>query len=512
MATVLKKREKKAGKIRWKLFFAIMLPTVAVLVVLWVFNSFFLGTLYENVKTEELKTSTDNVIKNLEKEDFKDRVLHISSDGNINFRIIETDEFKTLYSTGEHFDAVTYGWEAFGMLTVYEKALENGGEFVQYYTENESPVPEKNTKQNGKDADGEEMHSFRKRFRPVTSPDFFDKTDRHNDLLYAKITRLSDGKEIMVVADTRISPLDSTVRVIRYELIFCTVIVFVISLCVSFLLARRISRPIEKINKTAKKMAGGNFDVRFEGKGYREIEELNDTMNQTASELAKVDGLRRELVSNVSHDMRTPLTMIVGYGEAMRDIPGENNKENIQVIIDEANRLSEFVNGVLDLSKLQNGMEKTNKENFDISALLSQTVSRYSVLLSDEAGFSLDVPAQIYVFADKARILQVVNNLIDNAVNYANAPKKVGIKCYLTDRNSVRVEISDNGDGIDAQELPYIWDRYYRSKKSHKRNVMGAGIGLSIVNEILGLHSARYGVVTKEKVGSTFWFELEITE
>lgn len=529
----MKKHKKKSGKIRWRIFAAILIPTLLIIVLLWVFHSVFLGVFYRNVKTDELKSATENVIANLENEDIKDRILLLSNNGNINIRVVETEHFETLYSTGEAFDSVTFGWETFGMFNLYNEATENGGELVRYYSENNSEnvmdekkdsLPEsgetagikpENTDGEPLDPESEseeEKHLFRKRFGPAPPPGVFNNIGKQNDLLYAKITILTTGQEVMVVSDTRITPMDSTVKALRHELVLCSVITVIVSLLVSFFVAKRVSKPIEKINKTAKVLAGGKFDVEFDGTGYREIEELNDTLNHTASELGKVDELRRELVSNVSHDMRTPLTMIVGYSEVMRDIPGENNPENVQVIIDEANRLSGFVNSVLDLSKLQNGMETLESESFDMTETLEQTASRYKKLLGNRAEFIFEYNERATVHGDKTKISRVINNLCDNAVNYANDPKKVTIRQIVTGYGKCRIEISDNGDGINPEELPYIWDRYYKAKKSHKRNVVGSGMGLSIVKEILNLHRARYGVESSAEKGSTFWFELDISK
>ncbi|MBO4950033.1 MAG: HAMP domain-containing histidine kinase [Clostridia bacterium] len=522
------KKKKRSVKIRWSLFCAILVPTVLILVILWVLNTVLLGVFYSGIKTSELKRTTENVINNIEGDDINDRILILSNEGDINIRVIETSEFGTLYSTGEVFNSVTYGWQEFSMFNLYDEVTACGGELVRYYTEKpELPVSSEFFAENKTDGgfidipvdfpdnlprNNEEMRHFRERFRPTADPGFFGHIGKHNDLLYAKIATLSDGVEVMVVADTRISPLDSTVKVLQHQLIFCSVITVLVSLVVSFVIAKHISSPIEKINKSAKVLASGDFDVRFEGQGYQEIEQLSDTLNYASSELGKVEGLRRELMANVSHDMRTPLTMIVGYSEVMRDIPGENNPENVQVIIDEAKRLTEFVNSVLDLSKLQSGMEALEMTRTDITEILEKCVERYTKLLPEEScELELECKGRAYVNCDVTKITQVLHNLVDNAVNYARDPKKVTIRQLFTGRN-VRIEISDNGEGIDHDELPYIWDRYYKTDKSHKRNYVGSGIGLSIVKEILKKHSARFGVESHKDEGSTFWFELPLAE
>ena len=517
------KRDKKkhsSGRLRWKLFAVILIPAIILLVILWIIQTVFLGVFYGNIKMSELKKATENVIDHLESDDIKDRILTLSNDMDINIRVVETEQFKTLYTTGEAFNSVMHGWQSFSMFNLYNEVVENGGELVRYYSENEDnerpPLPKEPAEfpefMPDDPMNRQELEHFRERYKPVPQPNFFDNVGKHNDILYAKITTVSDGTEVMVVADTRISPLDSTVKTLRHQLVICSAVTVMLSLIVSYFISRHISKPIERINKSAKVLASGDYDVEFDGKGYREIEELNDTLNHTSSELKKVDELRRELVSNVTHDMKTPLTMIIGYAEAMRDLPGENTPENVQVIIDEAKRLTEFVNDVLDLSKLVEGMEQFVPCRTEINYILKTTCERYKRLVPDaEFEISFDGEEEIFVMCDEAKLVQALNNLIDNAVNYANEPKKVTINCKVND-GKVKIEISDNGEGIKPDELPYIWERYYKTEKSHKRNVVGSGIGLSIVKKILLLHEARFGVETKQNEGSTFWFELETIE
>ena len=526
MDTVLKhKNKRKSAKIRWRLFAAILVPTVLLILILWILQTVFLGAFYGSIKTSELKKTAENVINNIESQDIKDRILILSNDGNINIRIIETEQFKTVYSTGEVFNSVTYGWQSYSMFNLYEEVVKNGGELVRYYSEKDEYSEDRPPREQPREDDfkevptdffanipqnDDELRHFRERFRPVPGPDFFNNRGRHNDLLYAKITTVYDGVEIMVVADTRISPLDSTVKALKHQLIFCSLITVFLSLIVSFVIARHISKPIEKINNSAKQLATGKFDINFDGKGYREIEELNDTLNFASSELGKVENLRRELVANVSHDMRTPLTLISGYAEVMRDIPGENNPENLQVIIDETERLTKFVNSVLDLSKLEAGMEQAQIDSCDITEILESCVGRYnSILPESELVMELKYDERANVMCDRVKITIAINNLLDNAVNYSSSPKHVKVNQHIKEDGTVRIEICDNGEGINLAELPYIWDRYYKSDSSHKRNVAGSGIGLSIVKQIFMLHGARFGVETKLGEGSTFWFELK---
>jgi signal transduction histidine kinase len=271
-----------------------------------------------------------------------------------------------------------------------------------------------------------------------------------------------------------------------------------------------VSNPIEKINDSAKVLSRGNYNVSFDGSGYKEIRELSDTLNYASKELSKVEGLRKELIANVSHDLRTPLTLIGGYAEAMRDLPDENTSENAQIIIDETNRLTTLVNDMLDISKLQSNMQVLNISLFNLTDSLKKSISNMCELLKKD-GYTIDFVfnEDVIIEGDESKISQAFYNLLINAVNYSGADKKIKISQILK-KDSVKIEVSDTGEGIPEKDLPYIWDRYYKSDKSHKRALTGTGLGLSIVKSIIYMHNGSYGVESKEGDGSTFWFELKI--
>ena len=193
----------------------------------------------------------------------------------------------------------------------------------------------------------------------------------------------------------------------------------------------------------------------------------------------------------------------------MRDIPGENNPENVQVIIDETERLTELVNDVLDLSKIRSGTRKPEPETFDLTETVRAVLTRYEKLTErDNYVITFSADESVYVNADRTMILQVIYNLVNNALNYTGDDKKVSIDQSVWD-NRVRISVIDTGGGIDEADIPYIWDRYYKVDKVHKRAKIGTGLGLSIVKGILESHGATYGVESKVGEGSNFWFELE---
>ena len=312
----------------------------------------------------------------------------------------------------------------------------------------------------------------------------------------------------MVLLETEITPVDSTVETLKIQLLCLTLVMAVLGLGLALFIARRIARPLAAINQSAKKLGEGDYAIRFEGAGTREAAELAQTLNYAAGELSKVDELRRELLANVSHDLRTPLTMIEGYAEVMRDLPGENTPENVQIIIDETQRLTNLVNDLLDLSKLEAGVVPLDKTRFNLTDSIRQTLKRYDKLADYRFPFYAD--RDVFVTADELRISQVVYNLVNNAITYAGADKTITLRQTVGD-GMVRISVTDTGEGIPADKLRDIWQRYYKVDKSHKRAQIGTGLGLSIVKNVMDLHGGRYGVESQLGVGSTFWFALPLT-
>lgn len=309
-----------------------------------------------------------------------------------------------------------------------------------------------------------------------------------------------------------VDPLDSTVRIIRNQMIFITLFGFEMAFVVTMFINMRVSRPIVKITETAKHFGEGNFDIDFEGTGYKETEELAEVLNDAKNEIRKVSDLRRDLIANISHDLRTPLTMVKAYAEMIRDLSGNNpvkREEHLQVIIDEADRLTNLVNNLLELSKLESGNMELNLKKFSIVDKLNDCMTRYQLVI-EQNGYDMkyEPDEDRQVTADPDKLDQVIYNFINNAINYTGENKVIRVRQINTDK-AVRIEVSDNGKGIAKDLLPKVFDRYYRDAKI-KRDVVGTGLGLAICKEILKCHNFPFGVRSEEGKGSTFWFEIPV--
>lgn len=336
-----------------------------------------------------------------------------------------------------------------------------------------------------------------------------DQGDNFDTIVYTKIVNAADYSSIIMVSGN-ITPLNATTETLASQMRYIALFMIVAVAILTLLMYRHIAKPIIGITSNAKQLPQGKYTIDPKTNRYKEAADLNNTLVQAANDIQKADKAKRDLISNVSHDLRTPLTMIGGYGEMMIDLPEEKTDENIQVIVDETKRLNALVNDLLDMSRLQDGRIVLHKEVFDISALLKTQLQKYDVYRMQE-GYTIESELldTIYVNADKIRIEQVINNFLNNAVNYGGEAKHIIVR-EIKKENVVRIEVQDFGEGIDPEDLDNIWDRYYKVDKEHVRVANGSGIGLNIVKQLLELHGVPYGVKSSKGKGSTFYFEMPI--
>lgn len=445
-------------RLKWKVFGFLLGFCALLLVILWLFQTVFLNDMYKLIRRSEMQKAIAYVEKNLETTDFAQLLNYIK---------VKDDIVVTL--SGDFTDA--------------QKALQ----------------------QQQSDA----MREFNKQLqkpRKEGRDDFRTPETLTEERQYT----LSDGSVLNLTFYAMITPLNATVTTLRYQLHYITAILLLLAAALAFLISRHISKPIEQLNASAKQLAGGDYTTQFGGTGFLEIAELSDTLTVAATELGKTEALRRELMANISHDMRTPLSLIYSHAEMMHDFPAEITPEQTQVIMDETRRLSSLVNDVLDISKLETGVQQLSLTQFDLTALIGDTTARMAELLKKDGytiTFSHDVPCT--VTADEVKVTQAFYNLLINAINYSADDKTIFVQQLVADGRVV-IEVTDHGMGIAAENLPHIWERYYKVDKKHKRAVTGTGLGLSIVKKVMELQGGSYGVRSQQGLGSTFWFSLPL--
>ena len=465
---------KRGIKIRWQIALGFGVFILVVALLLWGLQIALLGPFYRMIKTAEVLSTADNVERRLEDSDLNEQVGGLSYDLGVN--ILVSDEMGTILS----------GWKASQRECLLD-GLRSRSDLRGLFND---------VNMRG----GAQLETY-------ASPFSYRNGERSQVILYARISRTASGLNRMILVESEITPVDSTVDTLRVQLVAVTAIMVLLGSLLAFFIARKISRPVAAVNDSAKELARGNYNIHFAESGSREVAELAQTLNFAAQELSKVENLRRELLANVSHDLRTPLTMIRGYAEVMRDLPGENTPENVQIIIDETNRLTDLVNDLLDLSKLEAGAVSLSPMRFNLTNSIREILARYDKLA--DYSFPFIYGEDVFVVADELKISQVVYNLVNNAVTYAGEDKTVTLRQEIRG-GTVRISVTDTGDGIPADKLKDIWERYYKVDKEHRRAQVGTGLGLSIVRNILQMHGGAYGVESVLGRGSTFWFELPL--
>ena len=501
------KREKIS--IKWKVFLYFLAFTILLLLILWLLQTVYLDVFYKNIKRSELQDAMNHLVKAVDREDFEETVANIATSYDINVTVIGENR-EVIVATENIFvdhegnlnQGLFYEW--------YDLAKENNGEYhVDYLDENgyKKKIQRLPNEREEKREFGVLEPAERKEIRNQMG--MFMKHVQE-EVTWFKIIKNGQGEERVLILSAVITPVDATVHTLQIQFAYISAILVLLSLAMAWILSRNISRSIIRVNHAAKELAKANYDVTFEAKDYREIAELSDTLNYATEELAKTEKFQRELLANISHDLRTPLTMIIAYAEIMRDLPGENTPENVQIVIDESKRLTALVNDMLDVSKLQAGVLALDQKEYDLTESIRSVLNRFAKL-TEQDGYTIQFEywEHVLVEADEYKINQVVYNLINNAINYTGLDKIVWVR-QIQVGGIVRIEVIDSGIGIAKTELPYVWERYYKVDKTHKRAVMGTGLGLSIVKNILKLHEANYGVNSEIGKGSTFWFELQI--
>lgn len=481
---------------RWRIFIYLLGFAIIMIILLWLFQIVYLDQFYEQTKRDQIESAYNNISQHLDDDDLADYTKDIALMYNICVDVYTLDRTNGLLFGVEKIvsvdilgDCIIHHMAEIEKARLYSEAEVNPEGYMQIFSRLSFNHFE------SLDSDTE---------LTITKDDSLSKS-----LVYSRLATDREGNSYLLLLNSTITPVSATVAALRAQLVIISVILIILALVISFIIARRLSRPIRKLNVAAKKMAKGDLTVNFPAEGYKEISELADTLNYASSELARTDALQKDIVANISHDIRTPLTMISGYAEFMRDFPDEDHSESIEVIVNETERLRDLVNDILDNSRISAGVSSIEPNVFNFTESLAGFISNYNHLMEFK-GYRIDFEADTVVWlnADERRMLQAIGNMLNNALTHIGEDKLIIVR-QLVKGDTMRVEISDHGCGIPQEDIPHIWERYYRTDAPAKGN-HGSGLGLSIVKGIFDMHGAKYGVISKIGEGSTFWFEMKI--
>lgn len=296
--------------------------------------------------------------------------------------------------------------------------------------------------------------------------------------------------------------------------------------------AGRITKPILELSNISERMVHLNFDVKYHGKSHNEIDMLGENINKLAESLERsiselktannelkkdiekkeqIDEMRKEFLSNVSHELKTPIALIQGYAEGLKEgihEDAESREYYCEVIMDEASKMNTMVKKLLTLNQLEFGNDVVNMERFDIVALIRNYLQSAAILTKqNEIEVKMDEYAPIYVWADEFKVEEVFMNYFSNAVNHCSGKKIIDVKLEPQD-GKVRIKVFNTGDPIPEEAIAHIWEKFYKVDKARTREYGGSGVGLSIVKAIMDSMNQAYGVENYTN-GVLFWFELE---
>ena len=441
-----------------------LLFSIVIVILLWLFQFIFFNSFYRNQKTNDVKEVAHKLKINKNSSDFVDKLNDLSFDKSVCIEITGNN-YNLLYSSA---------YFGKGCFSGIERTYNYKSDFIN--------------------------NNYQEKTYELTNEQFGTTTI---------VEALQLDENTFAFINTSLEPVDGIVSLIRKELIVITLLILLLSYIIAYFISKHISKPIKDISTEARLLASGNFNINFRDSNILEIDELSKTLNYTKNELSKTDELRRDLMANVSHDLKTPLTMIKAYAEMSMDLHSNNKakrNEDMETIIKETDRLTYLVNDILTLSKVQSKIEDLEYSSFDLIELVEDVLKRYKPLqIQDNYTFNfIHDTNKLIIEADKNKLEQVIYNLVNNAINYTGSDNLVEI--IITTNKNIKVEIKDTGKGINEEDLPYIWDKYYKNKKKHKRNLVGTGLGLSIVKSILEAHNYKYGVNTIKNKGSDFYF------
>lgn len=334
------------------------------------------------------------------------------------------------------------------------------------------------------------------------------------------------------------SPLESirqSVTVANRFLAYVGLGSVLISALVIWLVSRKVTEPIMELTQISERMSRLDFDAKYTGNSKtevallgRNINELSETLENTISELKsannelqrdiekknKIDEMRKEFLSNVSHELKTPIALIQGYAEGLREginDDAESREFYCEVIMDEASKMNHMVKKLLTLNQLEFGNDTVTMERFDVTALIKNYLQSVEILCKQkEIKVQMENTPAIHVWADEFMVEEVFGNYFTNAMNHVAGDKVIDVK-LVTEDKKVRISVFNSGQPIPEESLPHIWEKFYKVDKARTRAYGGSGVGLSIVKAIMESMNQKFGAINYDN-GVEFWFELELSD
>ncbi len=488
-----------------KLFLTVSLLLILVILTILLLNSTVLEHYYRGQKEILLKDIYSSARDYYAKHPidttstFIDELRKIDSTRNIEIVVCDLSN-KVLFSSSSNF-------------------LKNGFFIIQQFNKNFSEIP------------FEDIENSLTEEQPFSIKTFADNTLNSDFMmLCGKL-----NSNYLIFIRTPLESIRESVNVSNKFLIFVGSLCVLVSSLITFLISKAFTKPIKQLNEIALSMANLDFSKKYPvstndeiGRLGNSINQLSDSLQKTIQDLkianidlekdveqkSKLNEMRSQFISDVSHELKTPIALIQGYAEGLVDgilTDEESKKYYCEVILDEANKMSNLTKDLLDLSKLEYGKNELKCDNFDLIELLTSIFRKNELLLKDKTvTLNFEKQEPLLVYADSNRIEQVITNYLSNAIKHVDLHNQIG--CKVTENEqTVTVSIFNSGKPIAEEDIPRLWTRFYKVDSSRNREVGGTGLGLSLVKAIMLQHHMDYGVKNVEG-GVEFWFQLQKTK
>lgn len=463
-------------KFRTKLCLCFVLFTAVIFGVLWILQTFFLQKFYNNMLINHTKSAVEE-IENIE-------------DPDRNYKIIDNIAMEN--------SLLVYITDKAGNI------IYSADEYKSNYSDNENPYHK-----------GEKLNYQKSVYRslPDGYSDFLKTLEKENGVMeYQTETHYIYGKylqnDMVLYVSTTLDAVGPAADIIRIQLLWVSALSVVTAVIIACFISEKFAKPISALSEQAKKLGSKNFSCEFEEGFCTEIDELENVLADTNKKLVQAKTYQQELLANVSHDLRTPLTMIRGYAESIKDF-GDDEKQRISdsnIIIRETDRLTELVNEILEYSELQANGERTNFTDVDFSSLVKKVIKQFEPLFQTQGGkIESTLTENLSVTGNFRQLERVVYNLLDNAIRHTGESKKITVILKKENEN-VLLSVRDYGNGIPQEEIPHIWERYYTYRQRNRQGVLG--LGLAIVKHIVNIHGGSCNVESKIGEGSVFFVKL----
>ena len=537
----------KIHSIKFKITLLLVVTVTCLVAMLIGFNSIFSEKVYMNRKQKSMINSYENVNEIMQKytdsQIDKDTMCadmeNISTAKGISVLVVDSS-WCTIYVSTQGDDS---------MMERLRMSIFNGDIFKNNGSQDKAPEPKDQEDDSDNPADKDDKKEHRKRLEDIidmsgtslvenrtiiSSNDNYTLQKVYDERLgdyYLEIWGTLDNG-YSIILRTPIQGIKDNVNISTTLIKYVGGAILAVGIIAAFVVSTYITRPIKQLSNIAEKMSEMDFNARYEGSDKGEIGLLGKSMNNMSEKLEqniaelkkanlelkkdidkkeKLEIMRTDFLSNVSHELKTPIALVQGYAEGLKENISEDPESRefyCDVIMDEAGKMNKLVRNLLTLNQLESGRDEMTVERFDIVSVIRGVLQSMDIMIQQkEAKVSFNADKPVYVWADEFKIEEVVTNYTSNALNHLEGDREIEIR-VLTEDDHVKVTVFNTGKPIPEADVPNLWNKFYKVDKARTREYGGSGIGLSIVKAIMeGLHQ-QYGVKNYDN-GVEFWFTLD---